>query len=102
MPPRAAGSEMDRWARLELEDLHSTDVLESWRALRVQFPVLARVARCYLPIQPSSASVERIFSTGGVIVTKRRCDTIEDLVLVHDNRDMLRYILEGKADPAPV
>jgi len=96
---------MDRWARLELEDLHSTDVLESWRALRVQFPVLARVARRYLPIQPSSASVERIFSTGGVIVTKRRCslaDTIEDLVLVHDNRDMLRYILEGKADPAPV
>lgn len=46
---------------------------------------------------PSSASIERVFSTGGNAVSKKKCSlsptTIEDLVLVHDNREMLRHWL---------
>jgi len=52
----------------------------------------------FLCIQISSASVERIFSTGGNTVNKKRsslaADTMEDLILVHDNRDLLRHWLK--------
>jgi hypothetical protein len=45
-------------------------------------------------IQISSASVERLFSTGGNVVTKKRCSmapsTMEALILVHDNRGLLK------------
>jgi len=48
-------------------------------------------------MQPSSAASERVFSVAGNIATKRRAslakDTIEDLVLCHDNEDLVRKLL---------
>jgi len=61
------------------------------------FPLLALLARKFLCIMPASASIERVFSTGGNVVSKKRSslspETIEDLVLVHDNRELLRHWL---------
>jgi len=65
-----------------------------WKLNEHRYPRLAALARKYLCVQPSSAAVERVFSVSGNIVTKRRAslakDTIEDLVLCHDNIDLVR------------
>src|ERR1700691_5483376 len=75
--------------------LPTASPLAYWRDRRdpALFPILGRLARRYLAIQSSSAAVERVFSVSGNLVTKRRAslakDTVEDLVLCHDNIDML-------------
>jgi hypothetical protein len=43
---------------------HNTQILTYWRNRQDSFPVLARMARCYLAIPATSASSERVFSKG--------------------------------------
>ena len=50
----------------------NVDVLAFWKLHEEAFPLLARVARIVLAIPASSAKSERVFSTGGLIVTSKR------------------------------
>ena len=46
--------------------------LDMWRNNAMEFPYLARVARHVLPIPATQAQSERMFSTAGLTVNKRR------------------------------
>ena len=83
--------EMNRY--LNQQDLPpaNVDVLQWWRNHHREYPLLAKCARKYLCIQASSASSERVFSTGGAIVTYKR--TKLDVENVH----MLVYCKENLA-----
>lgn len=48
------------------------DPLEWWREFRKLYPRLSHLARKYLCIPATSSSSERVFSTGGNIVTCQR------------------------------
>ena len=52
----------------------NVDVLDFWKQNQDVFPLLAKMARIVLAIPVSSAKSERVFSTGGLIVTPRRFD----------------------------
>jgi hypothetical protein len=65
------------------------DVLGWWRAQSPNLPLLAEIARKILAIPASSSSSERVFSSGGNVVTTQRMNldpsTVERLVYIHDN-----------------
>lgn len=65
------------------------DVGDWWRQHEAVYPLHAKAARRYLAIPATSAPSERIFSTGGRILDKRRAalkpDSVRELLLVHDN-----------------
>jgi hypothetical protein len=73
------------------------DTLLWWRANAERFPGIAKIARKYLCMQPSSAASERAFSLTGHIVGRRRTglsiQTLEALAclrtwfVVHDCSD---------------
>jgi hypothetical protein len=67
------------------------DPLAWWRQHQSLFPVLARLARKFLAIPATSAPVERVWSTAGNAVTKRRArladDMIDAVVFCHENID---------------
>ena len=51
---------------------HDTDLYQYWKAKQYDYPVIARIAKDYLPIPATSAPSECVFSQGGDIVTKKR------------------------------
>ncbi|CAF1508392.1 unnamed protein product [Adineta ricciae] len=57
--------------RLNILDLPDNP-LDFWRNHRMEFPILAKVSRQVFSIPATSAAVERTFSAGGNVVTKRR------------------------------
>ncbi|CAM9275672.1 unnamed protein product, partial [Phaeothamnion confervicola] len=63
------------------------DPLSWWAGQRGLLPNLARLARELLPIPATSAASERVFSTAGLTIDKRRnrlsADTAADLVFLH-------------------
>ena len=54
--------------------------LEWWAANANHYPGLASLARRYLALLPSSASIERAFSHAGWVVDKRRCNLSDKTV----------------------
>lgn len=73
------------------------DTLQSplnwWRNNVTNFPLLASLAKKYLVMMVSSASIERTFSLAGWVVDKRRCSlrdsSIEDRLMVIANKKHL-------------
>jgi hypothetical protein len=65
------------------------DVLKWWKGQSEDLPLLAAVARKILAIPATSASSERLFSSGGNVMTNQRTcldpQTVEKLVFYHDN-----------------
>ena len=57
---------------IDMEQLGKFDLLAWWRALSPSFPILSILAREHLATQASSAEVERLFSMGGDLVSKKR------------------------------
>ena len=51
----------------------NANILYWWKTNEMMFPLLAKIARTILAIPSSSAKSERVFSTGGNIVTAKRC-----------------------------
>jgi len=50
----------------------NVDILQFWKANADTFPNLAIFARMFLGIPASSAASERVWSTGGNVVTSQR------------------------------
>jgi hAT family C-terminal dimerisation region len=48
------------------------NIYQYWKAKQYDFPIIARIAKDYLPIPATSALSEVVFSQGGDIVTKKR------------------------------
>ena len=65
-----------------------------WNAQESLFPTLAKVAKCYLATQASSAPMERLFSIAGKIFRPDRCvladDTFENLMFIKCNHTALK------------
>lgn len=78
---------------MELDEVNSDDdPLLWWRNHKELFPVLARLARKYLAIPATSAPVERVWSTAGNVLTKKRArlsdEMLNNVVFLHENFDM--------------
>ena len=60
--------------------------LDYWKQNTYRFPILSILARRYLAIPATSASIERVFSIGSDIITKRRnrllSNTVKQLILL--------------------
>jgi len=64
------------------------NILIWWKVHAVRFPYLSRLARRYLAMPATSASVERLFSVSGQVVTAKRArldpSTVTLLVFLHE------------------
>ena len=69
------------------------DRLEWWKEHQRHLPLLSKVAREVLGIPCSSAKSERVFSTGGFMVTKKRCSLgaarVESLLVLKENKKLV-------------
>ena len=63
-------------------------ILTWWKEHAARFPYLSQLARRYLAMPATSASVERLFSVAGQVVTAKRArlhpDTVTLLVFLHE------------------
>jgi hypothetical protein len=68
-----------------------------WRQHESIYPFHARLARRYLAVPATSAPSERVFSTGGRVLEKRRAalkpECVRAIVLVHDHIDKLEDVV---------
>ena len=68
----------------------NADILTWWRLNQEELPLLSKIARTVLSIPASSAKSERVFSTGGNVVTAKRSRLLpskaEDLIILKENR----------------
>ena len=84
--------EMDFYeANVGMEDIRPDgDRLGWWKMHEKLFPLLAKVAKHVLGIPCSSAKSERVFSTGGMMVSKKRHrlgpGRVENLLVLKENR----------------
>lgn len=81
---------MELRAYLQTTEVDSdADPLQWWRCYQANFPRVAKLAQQYLCIPAKSAPSERVFSTGGNIVTCHRAalkpDTVDRLVFLAQN-----------------
>ena len=73
--------------------------LEWWEAHKTEFPLFLFLEKCVkyiLAIPASSATSERFFSAGGIMVTTKRTllaeDTVEDLLMIKLNLEKVENI----------
>ena len=82
------GAELSSYL-LSSETDPDTDPLQWWKVHEANFPRLSNLARKYLSIPATSAPSERVFSTGGNIVTcQRAClkpEAVDRLVFLVKN-----------------
>ncbi len=74
------------------------DPLDWWKRKQTVFPRLAACARKYLAVPASSAPVERMFSTAGLVVTAKRTrlhsSIVNDIVVLNQSQSYLKTVLE--------
>jgi len=68
--PSRASSELDRYLRLDIEDVDNA--IAWWHERRSLYPRLSRMALDYLTIPPTSIDVERFFSRGRLLLSHTR------------------------------
>ena len=75
----------------------ASDVLGWWRLHEEHLPILAQIARRILAIPASSAKSERVFSTGGLIVSTKRGSLgpkkVEELIVIKQNMSKVKLFL---------
>ena len=85
-------SEIDRYLDGPLVDWDGSDkpnwVLQWWKSNSLLYPIMSRVARDYLAIQPSEVDCERLFSSSRDLLGLRRHamapETMKAVLLVRD------------------
>jgi hypothetical protein len=67
----------------------NANALEWWKVNHHRLPNLSRIARALLAIPATSVNSERLNSTSGNIVTRRRCNLLSEhvaeLTFIHEN-----------------
>lgn len=56
------------------------DVIAWWKGNQNEFPVLSKIAKDFLTIQPTSVPLEELFSESGLLITEKRSNLNEDTV----------------------
>ena len=92
--------EADEVSRYMLEpssaSVDKTCPLRWWKTNESRFPMLAKVAKKVLAIPATSTPKERLFSTAGLICTKKRARLsakhVDMLVFLHENRQFLEPV----------
>ena len=84
-------TDIDRYLSVEtipFEDNEDFDILEWWKKQQIKYPVLSIIARDVLTVPVSTVSSEAVFSAGGRVVRKKRCnlslEAIEAIVCLKD------------------
>ena len=81
--------EMDRYESFSLVSKH-VNVLDWWKKHEAVLPLLSKQAKKVFTIPASSAKSERVYSTGGNVVTQKRNRTaakkVEALILIKENK----------------
>jgi hypothetical protein len=69
----------------------SADALQWWKCRESRYPLISQMAKAYLAIFASSADVERLFSTGGLVVSPLRTSLhsskVENILFCNRNID---------------
>ena len=77
----------------------NADVLAWWKTHETHLPILSKIAKKILAIPASSAKSERVFSTGGLVITAKRGrlspSKVEDLILLKQNLSRVREFLDS-------
>jgi len=89
--------EQERRIFVELPKIHfESNILDFWRSNQFKLPMLSRVARVILAVPMTDAAVERVWSSAGLTVTKRRNRLsefrISQTVFVKKNRKFLPQV----------
>jgi len=84
-----ADREIKIWTTRTVPFPKDKNPLDEWcRGVGHSFPWLGVLARRVLDIPATSAGPERLFSTAGSVMTKKRsrlmCDNMEELVYLHE------------------
>ena len=84
-------SELQRYCRNsehcmtgKFSKLTSKDVMNWWKVHAEIYPDLSRMARDYLGIPATSASSERLFSSGSNLITDKRNNLKDDTIQAHE------------------
>ena len=81
--------EMERYEMFSIPP-KGVRVLDWWKHHRNVLPILGHMARAVLAVPASSASSERVFSTGSNVVTKKRTrllpTKVENSIIINENR----------------
>ena len=86
---RSAEYELGRYMQAAVlpSTASSGEVLDWWFSMRLVYPTLYKTACIYLAVPASSGSSERVFSTAGNVVTKKRNrlgeEAVHNLVFLH-------------------
>ena len=80
--------ELTRYLQMPSPDIKSNP-LDWWKVQQTQFPILSTLAKKYLSVCATSCASERVFSTGGNVITPcRSClkpDKVDKLVFLAQN-----------------
>jgi hypothetical protein len=91
----SSSNEVDTYRAMPTLDI-CDDPLTWWREREAQLPSLARLARTYLALTASSATVERIFSRGALVMSNKRIrlhdDSLESQIIANRNQDFIEHI----------
>jgi len=82
------GEEGDEFASYAREPSAGSNPLDWWKINEKRFPTIAILARKYLSVQASNAAAERVFSTCGNVLNKKRSrlgpEYVNDLVFLNN------------------
>ena len=83
-----ARREIQVWKSRTIQLPKTSNPVTEWRRGEKIFPCLSLLARRVLAIPATSAAPERLFSTSGNTMTKKRCslscDNLEECVYLHE------------------
>jgi len=90
--PEEQGTERNELAEyINLKVSKDTDLIQFWLDNKSVLPKLYTVARQVLCVPATSAASERVFSTAGRLLEKRRTNlspaTVNSLLFLHSNMD---------------
>lgn len=95
-PEQKFKKELDRYEAQQHHISIDDDVLVWWKDHEISFPFLSKMARKYLAVLATSTPSERVFSTGGRVISDQR------ICLTGEHADQLIFLaMNTKIVPKP-
>lgn len=86
--------ELERF-RCEPKVKNDVNILDWWKKRAGVYPILSEISKFYLCIPATSVSTERVFSTGGNVITKLRMSMTDEhanqLILLSKNKNKTHF-----------